>query len=250
MISIVRGQVRNPEKVVDAAFEALNLEDWAGLADLCDPVSLWAFKREMLEDFCVPDDRDESKLEAELDDDDDEEDPEIRAAIEHDIAILREWSNPANRVRAEFASVETVDELREMDPGKMFARWLQAKKPDRYVERDRDASEDWKRQKTRASDKTTRSYQYTTLGSVLDGDKIAYVVYRNSKVPNDVYPGVMDEWESRIPEDEAELARDTRYLRHPLIVTCRKQKDGSWRLVASSHFSLVGKLQVVELRNE
>jgi len=35
----------NPVKVVDAAFQALNLEDWGGLADLCDPVSLRAFKR-------------------------------------------------------------------------------------------------------------------------------------------------------------------------------------------------------------
>jgi hypothetical protein len=247
MISIVRGHVRKPEEVVDAAFEALNLEDWAGLADLCDPVSLRAFKREMLEDFCVPNDRDEATRE---DDPDDEDDPEIRAAIEHDLALMREWLNPANRLRAEFSSVETVDELREMDPGKMFTRWLQAKKPERHVERDRDASEDWKRQKTSASDKMTRTYHYTTLGSVLDGDKIAYVVYRNSKKPNDVYPGVLDEWESSVPKDEVELARDTRYLRHPMVATCRKQNDGSWRLIASSHFSLVGTLQAVELRRE
>jgi hypothetical protein len=80
--------MRTPEKVVDAAFEALNLEDWARLADLCDPVSLRAFKREMLEDFCGSGDRDESTSEVDVVE---EENPEIRAAIEHDLAILREW---------------------------------------------------------------------------------------------------------------------------------------------------------------
>jgi hypothetical protein len=157
--------MRTPEKVVDAAFEALNLEDWARLADLCDPVSLRAFKREMLEDFCGSGDRDESTSEVDVVE---EENPEIRAAIEHDIAILREWwSSPANRVSNEFASVETVDELREMDPGKMFARWLQARKPALEGDRDRDPGEDWKRQKARASEKTTRAFLHTTLGSVL-----------------------------------------------------------------------------------
>src|SRR5690242_4883983 len=110
----------NPVKVVDAAFQALNLEDWAGLADLCDPVSLRAFKREMLEEFCGSSDRDESTHEIDVVE---EDDPEIRAAIEHDLAILRESWDPAERVRREFASVDSVDELREMEPGKMFARW-------------------------------------------------------------------------------------------------------------------------------
>jgi len=236
----------NPVKVVDAAFQALNLEDWAGLADLCDPVSLRAFKREILEEFCGSSDRDESTREVDVVE---EDDPEIRAAIEHDLAILRESWDPAERVRREFASVDSVDELREMEPGKMFARWLQGQKLERQGEHDDDAGEDWKRH-SRDFDKTTRAYHYKTLGAVLDGDKIAYVVYRNSRVPNDVYPGVMDEWESTRPEDEVELAHDTRYLRYPMVVTCRKQNDGSWRLIASPHFSLVGRPQVIEVRND
>jgi hypothetical protein len=239
--------VTTPEKVVDAAFEALNLEDWAGLAGLCDPVSLRAFKREMLEEFCWSSARDESASEVEIVE---EEDPEILAAVEHDFAIIREWFSPANRVRTAFASVESVDELREMDPGKMFARWLQAKEPEQDADPDRDPGENWKRHKVPASEKTTRAYHYTTLGSVLDGDKIAYVVYRNSKGPNDFYPGVMNDWESERPADEVELARDTRYLRHPMVITCRRQSDGSWRLIASSHFSLTGWLQVVEVRKD
>lgn len=156
-----------------------NLEDWAGLADLCDPVSLRAFKREMLEDFPDPDNAYEETRDVQFDE---EEDPEIRAAVEHDIAILREeWFEPAIRLKEQF-SVDSLDKLREMDAGKMFARWLQVKKS----RRDREASEDWKRRKTRESYKTTRAYRCTTLGHVLDGDRVAYVVYRNSNTPNDI----------------------------------------------------------------
>ncbi|HZK79338.1 MAG TPA: hypothetical protein VFC35_10540, partial [Gemmatimonadaceae bacterium] len=224
---------------------ALNLEDWSGLADLCDPVSLRAFKREMLEDYGEEDAINEAIHELDPD-----YDPEIQEAIEHDVALIREWFNPLNRLRLEFSPVDTIEELREMDPGKMFARWLRAKQPDARFEHAPDEGEEWKGRKDRGSDKTTHTYCYTTIGSVLDGEKIAWVIYRNAKSPNDFYPGLMDDWESKLPDDEAELARETRYMRHPLVVTCRKQDDGSWRMIASSNFSLVGTLQVVEVRGE
>ena len=41
----------DPLALFDAALNALNAEDWRGAAQLCDPVSLRAFKRQLLERF-------------------------------------------------------------------------------------------------------------------------------------------------------------------------------------------------------
>ncbi|MBA3341431.1 MAG: hypothetical protein H0W30_01030 [Gemmatimonadaceae bacterium] len=43
--------MKTPAETVKAAFDALNIEDWAGLMAACDPVSLRAFKRETVEDL-------------------------------------------------------------------------------------------------------------------------------------------------------------------------------------------------------
>jgi hypothetical protein len=236
--------VRTPLEVVNAAFAALNVEDWAGFASFCDPVSLRAFKREILEEFGEY--REPSSV-AECDDLlEEEEDPDLRAAIEHDLAVMDEWFNPVHRVIVEFDSVETVEELREIDPGRAFARWLQARSRNPYRPNVPEEGEEWRRGKE-TSRKSTRGYSYLAVGSVLDSPDIAYVVYRNAHSPNDVYPGVMDSWEQSVPADEAELARLTHYLQNPQVLTCRKQTDGSWRLLAGRRLSLVGTLQVVEV---
>src|SRR5437588_11833990 len=41
----------DPLVLFDATLNALNAEDWRGAAQLCDPVSLRAFKRQLLERF-------------------------------------------------------------------------------------------------------------------------------------------------------------------------------------------------------
>jgi hypothetical protein len=238
--------VKTPLEVVNAAFDALNVEDWAGFAGFCDPVSLRAFKREILEEFG---EYSGHWAGGEVDEEfEEDEDPELQAAIDHDLALMDEWFGPAHRVRSEFESIETVDELREMDPGRAFARWLQAKSRNPYRSDEPGEGEEWRRAGNSGSRKTTRAYQYFAVGSVLDSPDIAYVIYRNANSPNDIYPGVMDGWEQSVPADEAELARLTHYLQRPQVVTCRKQADGSWRLLAGRSLSLVGTLEVVEIR--
>ena len=108
---------RNSPKSSSPIREALNVEDWAGFAGFCDPVSLRAFKREILEEFG------------------EYRGPRIRGEIEESlrkkksgppppcielICLEDEWFNPVHRVRR--SSIRgTVEELREMDR-KAFAR--------------------------------------------------------------------------------------------------------------------------------
>lgn len=82
-----------------------------------------------------------------------------------------------------------------MDPGRAFARWLQAKSRNPYQPDELEEGEEWRRGKKAQSGNRTRGYHYLAVGSVLDSPDIAYVVYRNANSPNGVYPRVMDNWD-------------------------------------------------------
>jgi hypothetical protein len=234
--------VRTPVEVVNAAFTALNCEDWAGLADLCDPVSLRAFKREVLDGFP----EDEDGLWIDIDDLMEREPDMPREVAEYQLGRMNRYMDPMYRLRSQVYAVRSIAELRDMEPGRVFARWLQARSPEHFPHDD-EAEQPWELPELESLGKPTRAYRYTALGSVPDSAEIAYVVYRQSRSPHDIYPGVMDEWEQSVPADEAELARVTHFLHAPQVATCRKQADGSWRLVADSQLLLVGTLEIVAI---
>ncbi|MGI9043556.1 MAG: hypothetical protein ACR2GK_05465 [Gemmatimonadaceae bacterium] len=239
--------MRSPVEVVNAVFAALNSADWAGLAELCDPVSLRAFKREILDEF--PDTGEglsldiESLMEAE---------PDLpREVAEYQLAQMNKYMDPGYRLESQLHAVSSVEQLRGMDPGRVFARWLQARSPENFRQNKREAGEQWELPEPQdQSRKATRAYRYTALGSVLDSSEVAYVVYRKSAEVTDIYPGLMDDWAALRPADEVELARVTHFLHTPRVATCRKQADGTWRIVADSSLLLTGTLQVVEIRRD
>ena len=84
--------MNTPVEVLEAAFAALNIDDWSGFTDLCDPVSLRAFKTQTLYFHC--DEGDEPyRIDADslL-----ETDPEMpRAVAEYQAAKMNEITSPA-----------------------------------------------------------------------------------------------------------------------------------------------------------
>jgi hypothetical protein len=109
--------MNTPRQIVTAAFEALRANDWKGLAALCDPLSLDAFKIEMLEEFGdrfgEPDPEEStSTLEpVELDD-------------EQFIEYMK-YLHPDRMMKVEFPKLSTMDDLRQMEPVGAFASWLE-----------------------------------------------------------------------------------------------------------------------------
>jgi hypothetical protein len=239
--------VNRPADVLAAAFAALNLDDWSGFAELCDPVSLRAFKRETLggysEDYLLPPVDPDDLMETE---------PDMpRVAAEYKAAQMNEITSSAHRLKREFLTVKTVEELRELDPTRLFILWIQAHSPYRRAALEEDHEESWEKEAdweppVDDGKKATRGYRYSVLGSVEDGPDIAHVLYRNDHTPDKIFPDEYPEWLADRPEDEQKLMEQRHHRSYPEFVSCRRQSDGTWRLIADWHFSIVSSLQRVE----
>jgi hypothetical protein len=237
--------LNSPADVLAAAFAALNLDDWAGFTDLCDPVSLRAFKTETLDHYS--DDRDDYHVDA---DDLLETEPDMpREVAEYKAAKMNEVTSKAHWLKREFLVVESVDELRAMDPSRMFVLWLQACSPYRRAALEPEREEEpWESDSAwdppvDDGKKETRGYRYSVLGCVPDGSEIAHVLYRDDNTIDKILPEEYAEFMGGKPADEQELARQLHHHSHPVFATCRKQPDGTWRLVAGRHLMLVSSLQ-------
>ena len=238
--------VNSPAEVLDAAIAALNLDDWAGFAALFDPVSLRAFKTETLDSYA--DELEDYHVEA---DDLLESEPDMpRDAAEYQAAQINEITSKGHRLKREFLTVESVDELQAMDPSRMFVLWLQARSPFRRLALEPDDEEPWETDSAwdpphDDGKKPTRAYRYSAIGCVIDGPDIAHVLYRDDHTIDLVLPEEYAEVMRRKPEDEQELARQLHHHSHPQFATCRRQPDGTWLLVADRFMALVSSLQRV-----
>lgn len=224
--------MKTPAEVVQAAFHAMNIEDWGGLADLCDPVSLRLFKAELLDQFAETSPRygksAESLFEIDFDDVDDE----------FDFGLI----DPEECLSRELFNVTTLDQLREMDPARVFARWIQAKlcRQRRILE---PPEESWREPVESPLSGTALVYSFAVLGWLNDGPDLAHVLYRNDR---DI-PGKAITAGARARSDadqEDELGRILCVRSIPMTALCRRQADDSWRLVVSSSLYLVASMEL------
>lgn len=220
--------MRTPVDVVTAAFAAINLEDWHTFIGLCDPLSLAVFKRQTVRYLGMLDD--------ELEHSDDplglEGDDSSSYSVE-----------PEFLVRHEIAGARSVDDIREMDPGRVFVRWIQA----RSFYRDRDLEDGRGPEKDEPDRKrNVVGYRYAVLGSVPVHPSFAYVLACST----DGSPGTdflagnehFKEW----PDDERRYFCDMCQRSDPLVVECRRIEDGSWRIVARRSFFVMDSLEAVD----
>jgi hypothetical protein len=238
--------LRSPAEVLNAAFAALNLDDWAGFAALFDPVSLRAFKSETLESY------EDSAHDYHVDPEDllDSEPEMPREAAEYQAARMNEVTSKAHQLKRDFLTVKSVEELRAMDPSRMFVLWLQACSPYRRAALEAENDPSWEVDSAwdppvDGGTKETRGYRYSVIGFIADGPQIARVLYRDDLTIDKMFPDEYAELMSGKPDDEQELASQLHHNSHPRFATCRKQPDGSWRLVAERYLMLVSSLQRV-----
>lgn len=238
--------VNTPRLVVAIAFERLRNNDWPGLAELCDPLSLEAFKIEMLEEFG---------------DRFGEPDPEVTATevepIELDdemYADYMKYLHPDSMMKVEFPLLTSMDDLRSMEPVDAFTCWLEGKATHpRSAEVDPD--EPWiaelKAELEGDDPYDDREWPlYEIVGCVFDSPDIAHVVYRPKASAREVIGAGYDEWLARGPSEYREYMIAMNHRGIPMLISCRRQKDGSWRLVGNRQFSFFSSLQVTEIRRE
>jgi hypothetical protein len=237
-------RMNTPRQIVTAAFDALRANDWKGLASLCDPLSLDAFKIEMLEEFG---DR--------LGEPDSEESASTLEPVELDDEEFIEYMkylHPDSVMKVEFPKLSTMDDLRRMESVDAFAAWLEGQVTPRKALADV-CEEFWQGgSNIGAVAETSRDLihypRYTIIGCVFDSMDIAHVVYRPAVSPPERYADVYESWFARWPAEYRDFVAALHHRGIPMLITCRKQTDGSWRIVASRRFMLFGSLSVVQVR--
>ena len=92
--------------------------------------------------------------------------------------------------------------------------------------------------------------RYEIVGCVFDSPDIAHVVYRPQASAQDVIGASYDDWLARAPSEYREYMIAMKHRGIPMLISCRRQKDGSWRLVGNRQFSFFSSLQIAEIRRD
>lgn len=220
---------RDPEALFHAAIAAYDAEDWNGLAGMCDPVSLSLFRTQTVEPFLNP--RPEGRLTVE---DYLRHAPDMpREVAEYNVARINADSDPETRLKRDFPTVRSVEELLGMSPREVYAAWLLGVSWRMQLERQVEEGQLPRAAVDRALENMVPSMRHVVLGVVPDGERIAHIVYRTDDEPGDD-PAITD-------PDEREFHLDTRVRMGVSVSTCRKGTDGVWRLIADHGlFGVVG----------
>lgn len=230
----------SPEAAFRAAADAIAREDWHGVAGTCDPVSLAAFRRQLVAQF----DRTESPGVLTVDEYLRHYPEMPRAVAEYHVEQHKAQSDPVRQLRRELPDAEDVAHLKRLGPEEVFALWLAGRSPRREVERM--LAEQGIDPGSAASmlEQLTPSFAYEPVGAVADGERVAHVLYRMGGVHSEDDGPEAAAWLAGLPVEERELTRELAGRQHPMVATCRRQPDGSWRLIADHGFLRLGSFGI------
>jgi hypothetical protein len=232
----------DPLTLFAAAIHTLNRDDWHGVARLCDAASLGLFKRYLIDSLSPRPEPSHKITATELM----KAVPSMpRAVAEYQVTRFRESLDPKERLRDQVPSVKSLTALEGMTPAAVFAAWLEGKSIRRQVDRNVEL-----RRMTRATANDVvaqglKQFNFTGLGYVEDGDRIAHIVYRRDDSLRGPFLGADDPlFAGRTPPEIAFIG-DSWGRESPNTVMARKQFDDSWLLVASSDFLLVDQISFI-----
>ncbi len=227
----------DPLALFRAAADALSREDWHAAAALCDPVSLAAFKRQFLESLEPAAPPREITLEDYL-----RHNPEMPPEVaEYHLEQHRRHADPLQRLQEELPGITSVAALLELSPVEVFSTWLWGRSARHQVEQMLTEGRISRASAQEVLEHMGSGYRYVALGALPDGERLAHVLYRQ-ELPASSEEEQEEEaaWRARLPEDEQELMRELSGRTHPRVLTCRRQPDESWRMLAGYDFFDLG----------
>lgn len=225
----------SPVSVFNAAAHAIQRRDWRAVAALCDPVSLIAFKRELLASIAPLHPRPRLTV-----DDLMRNDPDMpREAAEYHLAQQWKFSDQANRLGNELG-VETIEQAEGMSPEDVFVAWLDAHSFERQLERQ--IAQGLLPPETANLTEPFPEFLPVAFDAVIE-ESLAYVLYRRvgPDTPGGDSGDADPEWQelrAQLSEDEKQLQLDL--ANRPSWATCRRQPSGEWRLIATQNFLHMG----------
>jgi hypothetical protein len=226
----------DPLELFRAAVEAYIAGDYPAVARLVDPVSLRAYKRQLLNRF-------EPRVRPRLLTAEDilESSPEMpRAVAEYQVAQYRQSADPAAQLKLVLPGVSSLDQLRALDADQVLVTELEGRSIQRHIER-AVAEEHVGPEALHAVEELRRLHlSFAAIGVVEDGPSIAYVVYRLSALEGYATTREFEDEIATLPTDEQQLAREMIGREQPRYAICRRQPDGGWLLHADYDFLSLG----------
>ena len=230
--------ISDPLALFTAVTDALCREDWEAAAELCDPVSLAVFRRQLIEQFQPVEPLHELSVEQYL-----RHMPEMpREVAEYHVAQHNQQRDSAVRLAQEMPGVQTLDELASLSPEGAFALWLRGRSPRAQVEqmvaRGQIAASDAQQMLDAVG--PVSAFGYIAVGAIADGDTLAHIVYRWDVPAEPIPDSDAASWLARLTPQEQVFAREVSPKLHPQIVSCRRQPNGSWCALADYNFFGMG----------
>jgi hypothetical protein len=210
-----------------ALIDGLNREDWKGIAELCDPVTLLVFHRRLLQQYGQ--ERRTLSVEEYL-----RGAPDLqREVAELEVARINEFMDVRKRLREDIPTIDDLTQLQSLDPTDVFARWLEARSPRGQIEQRLATGSISSKAAERA---LAGTYDAALLGVVPDGDQLVHLLFRSALDPSGPPEPPLGFSDIGSSDEERELIQDLAGRLTPQVLTCRRQTDGTWRIVVSSDF--------------
>jgi hypothetical protein len=225
-------------ELFDRATTAMRSGDYLTAADCCDPVSLALFKRERLWS-AEPKDWPPWTIEQFR-----RTEPDAPPAVaEYYVAKYNRHRDAPPQVLQEFPRFSTVDELRALEPAEFFAEYLYGRSPEHTMKWMVDVGELPAHALAELPPMDQLRPGYHVIGVLPDDHPFAHVVYRQMHRFVENADGNADdaddpEWAAMretLTAEEREY-QDQQVIGPILVATCRKQGDGSWKLIADRDF--------------
>jgi hypothetical protein len=222
-----------PTEVFQMAVDGIARRDWRAVAALCDPASLAIFKRQLLNRVSAT--RKDAPLTAEqlmrIH-------PDMpREAADYQVSMHAKFADPQSILEDEVPGVAGLPALNAMAPVDIFAAHLASYGLDHQVEHARRYTAIPAEVIDHVRRHPPPTPSYVILGVIEDGERLAYVAYRRQfdDGPSSDQEGQADwSWAGyTAAEKQLSIALSRG---QPELVTCRRQQDGSWRLIARHGF--------------
>ena len=222
----------DPLALFNAAVAALNDEQWLMAARLCDPVSLSRFRRQQLDQLAPT---------APWHDVTAEEMMKYQPGLSRELAgfqaqVHRDHTRPEFLLKQGFPMLPSVEMLAALGPAELFAAWLEGQSPRRQLKRliERGLAPP---EIAEHLDDMNSPRKYALLGVISEGESAAYILYREDLGDESaMWDGEVGEHVRKLPEGERELEQFLASRAQPRTAVCRRQADGSWKLLAGHQF--------------
>lgn len=231
--------MNDPVELFHAVAAALSAEDWDSVVALCDPISMRLFHRQLVSQYQVP----VQALTAEV-------------FLQHDPEMPREvaeyrarehgqrFGDPAERLSRELPAFADLSVLESATPERAFALWLDSHAPSRHIARLAETHNLSPEVTTNLRKSLGGFENMRAVGAVADGQAISHILF-HERMDMEIGPAESTGGFASMTEDEQRYARDQWGTQFPHVASCRRQADGSWRMLVEFGFLRVGSRSTV-----